>query len=69
VELEVMRQENGLLRKRCAVAVATAQKDVNDQSMEMMGETMFGQKITQADELISKNKWRTPDDQSYNQYR
>jgi hypothetical protein len=60
VELEAIRQENGLLRKRCKIA--TAQKDENNQSMEIMGESIFGQKIAQADDLISKNQWRTPDD-------
>lgn len=40
VELDVIRQENGLLRKRCAVAMA--KKEEIDQSMEQMGETIFG---------------------------
>jgi hypothetical protein len=67
VELESIRQENGLLRKRCANAMA--QKEENEQNLDMIGETMFGQKIAQAEDVISKNQWRTPDDQSYSQYR
>jgi hypothetical protein len=60
VELDVLRNENAIIRKR--MVVMASREEEADQSMEIMNEGIFGPRIAQAEDLVARTQWRTPDD-------